>query len=108
MFLQQRDRFDVDVEVWLFGHALLEKLVRPYKAITAHTLVVSAPERVFTLEDDPRRTWIDRHVAAELALQGAPVGRLTLLPVLGVPGWSHLQDREFYADTAVFRPKRHA
>jgi hypothetical protein len=105
-FLQQRDRFGVDVEVWLFGHALLEKLVRPYKSITAHTLLIRAPDHVFMLEEDARRIWIDRHVAAELAQQGAPVGRLTPLPVLGVPGWASVQDSDFYADTAVFRPKR--
>ena len=105
-FLEQRQMFGMDVEVWLFGHALLEKLVRPYKAITAHTMVISAPQHVFTLAEDARLAWIDRHVAADLAQQGAPVRRLTPLPVLGVPGWASVQDGDFYADTAVFRPKR--
>lgn len=107
-FLAQRDMFAGDAEVWLFGHALLEKLVRPYKAITAHTLVVSAPDTFFALQEDARRAWIDQRIAAELSLQGAPVGRLTPLPVLGVPGWAAAQDHDFYADTAVFRPKRGA
>ncbi|WP_211445172.1 DUF3025 domain-containing protein [Collimonas humicola] len=105
-FVAQRQLFGSDAEVWLFGHALLEKLVRPYKAITAHTLVVSAPESYFALGEDARRGWIDGHIAADLALRGSLVGRLTPLPVLGVPGWRQGQDADFYADAAVFRPKR--
>ncbi|AMP01830.1 hypothetical protein CAter282_4063 [Collimonas arenae] len=105
-FLEQRDMFGGDAEVWLFGHALLEKLVRPYKAITAHTLVISVPAHVFSLTEDARRIWIDQHVAADLEQQGAPVRRLTPLPVLGVPGWACVQDSDFYADATVFRPKR--
>jgi hypothetical protein len=105
-FVAHRQLFGADAEVWLFGHALLEKLVRPYKAITAHTLVVSAPESYFALGEDARRGWIDGHIAADLAQQGSLVGRLTPLPVLGVPGWCQGQDADFYADATVFRPKR--
>jgi len=105
-FITHRQHFGKDAEVWLFGHALLEKLVHPYKAITAHTLVVFAPESYFALEHDARRGWIDRQVAADLTQHGSLVGRLTPLPVLGVPGWRQEQDAAFYADSAVFRPKR--
>lgn len=101
-----RQLFGADAEVWLFGHALLEKLVCPYKAITAHTLVVGAPEFYFALGEDAKRGWIDDHIAADLAQQGSLVGRLTPLPVLGVPGWCQGQDADFYADPTVFRPKR--
>ncbi|AIY43680.1 putative transmembrane protein [Collimonas arenae] len=105
-FVEQRAAFGVDAEVWLFGHALLEKLVRPYKAITAHTLVISAPEFYFSLGEDAKRGWIDQQIAADLAQHGSLVRRLTPLPVLGVPGWCAGQDDGFYADSAVFRPKR--
>jgi len=40
VFVAQRDVFVRDCAVMLFGHALMEKLVAPYKAITAHMLVV--------------------------------------------------------------------
>jgi len=106
VFIEQGHMFAKDAEVWLFGHALLEKLVQPYKAITAHTLVLSVPDSYFALADEARRGWIDRQVAADLAQQDALIGRLTPLPVLGVPGWSRDQDQAFYADAAVFRPKR--
>lgn len=106
VFVEQGQMFVKDVEVWLFGHALLEKLVLPYKAITAHTLVLSVPECYFALADDAKRDWIDQSIAADLAQQDALIGRLTPLPVLGVPGWSRDQDLGFYADASVFRPKR--
>ncbi len=105
-FVAQRALFGVDAEVWLFGHALIEKLVRPYKAITAHTLVVSAPDDFFSWSDAVKRNWIDQQVATLLATAGCSISQLTPLPVLGVPGWSENQNDDFYADTSVFRPKR--
>lgn len=106
VFIVQRSMFASDAEVWLFGHALLGKLVRPYKAITAHTLVVYVSDSFFTLSDDAKRAWIDLQLAADLAQHSFLLGRLTPLPVLGVPGWSSDQDCDFYADAKVFRPKR--
>lgn len=105
-FIEQRAAFGADAEVWLFGHALVEKLVRPYKAITAHTLVLLAGEEFFAQDLDARRRWIDRRIATHLTQQGMTIGQLTPLPVLGVPGWCVNQDPAFYADAAVFRPKR--
>ncbi|NHZ99937.1 DUF3025 domain-containing protein [Massilia sp. CCM 8734] len=103
---EQRGAFGPDAEVWLFGHALMEKLVAPRKAITAHTRVVVAGDEYFALSHDQRRAWIDGRVAAELADQGLSTACFTPLPVLGVPGWWEGQDHAFYADTTVFRPKR--
>jgi hypothetical protein len=101
----RRAMFGPDVQVWLFGHALMEKLVAPRKAITAHTRVVFAGDDVFALAPDARRAWIDARVADELAA-GLSTSAFTPLPVLGVPGWWPGQDRDFYLDATVFRPKR--
>lgn len=103
---QRRASFDRDVQVWLFGHALMEKLVAPRKAITAHTRVVVAPDAYFALAHEQQRAWIDKHVAASLAAEGLSTACFTPLPVLGVPGWWEGQDQAFYADASVFRPKR--
>ncbi|MES2259781.1 MAG: DUF3025 domain-containing protein [Pseudomonadota bacterium] len=104
--VEQRARFGPDAQVWLFGHALMEKLVAPYKAITAHTLVLMADDAFFTLGHDARRAWIDAQVARQLREQGLSKADFTPLPVLGVPGWWDGQGDEFYGDAAVFRPKR--
>lgn len=103
---EKRAVFENDVRIWLFGHALMEKLVAPRKAITAHTRVIVAADDVLALAPDAQRAWIDAHVARELAGEGLTTAGFTPLPVLGVPGWWPGQDRDFYLDTTVFRPQR--
>ncbi|HEY1226257.1 MAG TPA: DUF3025 domain-containing protein, partial [Ramlibacter sp.] len=104
--LERRAMFGRDAELWLFGHALMEKLVAPRKAITAHVLVLRAPASFFALPWDERRAWIDTQAASQLARQDLATGSFTPLPVLGVPGWWPGQDEAFYADDSVFRAKR--
>ena len=105
-----RAMFGRDAEVWLFGHALMEKLVTPRKAITAHTRVVFVDDAYFLLAPAARRAWIDHEVAAALAGEGlasnGAAAGFTPLQVLGVPGWWPGQDADFYRDTTVFRPRR--
>lgn len=103
---EKRAVFDDDVRICLFGHALMEKLVSPRKAITAHTRVIFVGDDVLALAPGARRAWIDAHVADELACEGLSTAGFTPLPVLGVPGWWPGQDQDFYIDTSVFRPKR--
>jgi hypothetical protein len=102
----QRALFGRDAEPWLFGHALMEKLVAPRKAITAHVRVVFAGDAFFALDRAGRRDWIDGHVADALAQEGLTTAAFTPLQVLGVPGWWPGQDRAFYQDPTVFRSKR--
>lgn len=88
----------------LFGHALLEKLVSPYKSITAHVVDVAVP---LELGED-LGAW-DACLAAELQPAWLANKPFVPLPVLGVPGW--WPDNEapaFYADVGVFRPRRPA
>ncbi|WP_426340234.1 DUF3025 domain-containing protein [Pseudoduganella sp. S-14] len=105
-FVERAAMFGRDAEAWLFGHALMEKLVAPYKAITAHARVVLAGDHYWALDDAGRRAWLDRDEAARLAGEGLGKGGFTPLPVLGIPGWWPQQDDAFYADDTVFRPKR--
>jgi hypothetical protein len=103
---ERRAMFGKDAQLWLFGHALMEKLVAPRKAITAHTRVMFADDDYFALPHAAQQAWIDERVAAELAADGLASARFTPLPVLGVPGWWPGQDEAFYADASVFRPRR--
>lgn len=105
---EKRAMFGREAELWLFGHALMEKLVAPRKAITAHTRIVFAEDDYFALEPAARRGWIDATVAQTLRDEGLTTASFTPLPVLGVPGWWPGQDLAFYQDTGVFRPKRAA
>lgn len=105
LFVEQRELFEKDCKVYLFGHALMEKLVMPYKAITGHTWIVTANPSVLSLPATELRKWLDAKVAAQLK-GGLDTSDFTHLPVLGVPGWWPGQDRDFYADAQVFRPAR--
>lgn len=105
-FIEQRAMFGNQAELWCFGHALMEKLVKPYKAITAHTWVVSADAAFFSLTWQQKRSWLDAHVAAQLATHNLSTADYTPLQVLGIPGWWPDQDAAFYADASVFRAKR--
>ncbi len=92
--LQRRDWYDLFVaqrghwqgaQLFLVGHALLEKLAQPRKAITAHVWLGDA---------EPGCNFPDP--------TGAPFAPL---PVLGVPGWWPANEAPgFYSDAAVFRP----
>lgn len=106
-FVMRAAQFGTSAEVSLFGHALMEKLVAPYKAITAHTRVVMAPAVYFAWPMQERQAWLDAQVASQLQREGLSNAGFTPLPVLGIPGWWPAQDDAFYDDTAVFRPKRH-
>jgi hypothetical protein len=87
----------------LFGHALLEKLLKPYKGITAHVLCVPVPVDVQAAGDAALDAWLSQRLH-ETEMQGKP---FLPLPVLGVPAWwPPNEDMGFYADLQVFRPQK--
>jgi len=90
-----------EVQVVLFGHALLEKLVTPYKSITAHVYRVG--QNVHAHNDADLDAWLANDLQAD-KLATKP---FEPLPVLGVPHWwPENASPAFYADAQVFRPKR--
>lgn len=107
LFVSRRDAWHARCTVVPFGHALLEKLVRPYKSVTAHAWWIPAAP-------DTPLDQLDRLLAASLGA-AADTSRLAggrsfaPLPVLGIPGWcDDNAEPSFYADTRVFRPGRRA
>jgi hypothetical protein len=86
-------------QLFLFGHALLEKLVYPRKPITAH--VYRSQAATHSIAD------MDTWMAADLSAERLASKPFAHLPVLGVPGWWLGNDnQDFYNDTSVFRPAR--
>ena len=82
------------------GHALLEKFLQPYKAMTAHIVLVHA-------STDPADDELDSLLSSRLLNGGLMKTPRDLgpLPLMGIPGWwpAGAQDEEFYSDTDVFR-----
>lgn len=81
----------------VFGHALLEKLVRPRKNLTAHVWGIPCPM------DSVAE--VDRWLTGQLTAERLAAKPFLPLPVLGIPGWwPENQNFSFYDDSIVFRP----
>lgn len=106
LFVENRSGFGRCWSVCLFGHALMEKLVDPFKSITAHAVTMEVTDQYFfTLPVAHRLAILDRRVSESFA---NTVDKKTFnpLPLAGLPGWFENQDAAFYADRRVFRPLR--
>ena len=106
LFVRRREDWGHQCVVVPFGHALLEKLVDPYKSVTAHAWPLALPAA------SARSTMVDDALAISLR-SAADTGTLrggrsfAPLPVMGIPGWCDANaDAAYYADTTVFRPGR--
>lgn len=121
LFVRKRDEWSA-VRIEVFGHALLEKLVQPYVAITGHAWrVMPAPAPIAALgnpnahaEPAPTHTHTQDEVNADATLDALLCDSLNEdhlrrkafapLPVLGVPGWWAANEAPvFYGQTQVFR-----
>jgi hypothetical protein len=100
LFVDLREQWQ-QVHLVLFGHALVEKLVTPYKSITGHVYRVS--NEVNPHDEAALDTWLVQDLQpAKLATKPYEP-----LPVLGIPGWCAANaERAYYEDTTVFRAKR--
>jgi hypothetical protein len=100
LFVRRRAQLCESVRLTVFGHALLEKLESPYKAVTAHAW----PLR---LSIDASIAEIDRALSLALDADSLSTRALCPLPVMGFPGWCAANaDPHFYDDPAVFRSGR--
>lgn len=115
LFVAHRDIFQQHAWPIMIGHALYEKCMQPYLAITARTLILPIPAthaRKLQLKDFAFLDWVDRAGAKILAegeagRESEPWAstRLLPLPIMGIPGWHPANESsEFYRNTQVFRP----
>lgn len=109
---QARQCWERKARLLVVGHALHEKLVRPYKAICARVLAIHAdPGRPLAELDALAaqailQDWRDNGVRDTAAPERA-ARALPPLPLLGIPGWwPGNQDPAFYRDPLVFRASR--
>jgi hypothetical protein len=102
LFVTNREAWK-EAHLTLFGHALLEKLMKPYKGITAHVLCMPVPLGIQTAGDAALDSWLSQQIHAH-EMQHKP---FLPLPVLGVPGWWPPNEvAGFYEDQQVFRPQK--
>jgi hypothetical protein len=98
LFVTQRALW-AEARLLVFGHALLEKLTAPRKALTAHVLMPAPGGGAPLLDDGALARSLDPAYLAQKPF--------VPLPVLGVPGWwPQNASADFYDDAKVFRPGR--
>lgn len=104
VFLSRRAAWR-DVRVYLFGHALLEKSLAPFPAMTAKCLCLQLDP--LPPADSAPPPEVDATVAA-MWLEGTVTRPADLfpVPVLGIPGlWPENRIPGFYDDNRVFRAR---
>jgi hypothetical protein len=107
LFVERRSSFVESTVPVVLGHALMDKLARPFKSICAHAWMLPVAPEVIGLPAGQRRHWLDRAFAARLASELTSPRMLAPLPVLGIPGWwPHNAQPDFYRDASVFRACR--
>jgi len=94
--------------VFICGHALLEKFLSPYKAMTAQALLFRLDDTQAELTRKELMASVDTGLAQAI-LAGALLQssrELSPLPLAGIPGWwtESPQNDSFYDDPQVFRP----
>lgn len=97
VFIERRAEWACS-QIQIIGHALLEKLVKPYKAITAHALIIS---------DQIKPEQLDHYLSERLTKEYLASKPFSPIPVMGIPNWHPEQNTpQFYEDTQVFRTAR--
>ena len=106
LLIEDRARWGAEIFAVPLGHGLVERLVRPYPALTAHVRPLRLPPAWFALPPLKQMRQLDRVAAARLRARPPLPGALDPLPVLGVPGWwADNLDPAFYRNPRVFRPR---
>ena len=99
LFIQHRTLWK-KARVWIFGHALLEKLITPRLSMTGHVLRLKLPTDIVSSD-------IDEGVSERITSMDWAQKPFSPLQVLGVPGWWEENDAPgFYENADVFRPNR--
>jgi hypothetical protein len=97
LFWDQRHAVETAMDFVVVGHALLEKLLAPYPAMTGKCLMLDADAC------DPDA---ESHAVSALQTIDSP-HQLAALPVQGIPGWDAANAAAaYYANAGIFRPAR--
>ena len=106
LLFEDRARWGAEICAVPLGHGLVERLVRPYPALTAHVRPLRLPPAWFAVSPLEQIRQLDRIAAGRLRARPPIPGALNPLPVLGIPGWwADNLDPDFYRNTRVFRPR---
>lgn len=111
LFWERRADLMRSMRVHVFGHAICEKALRPYKGITAKTVIFDVRAEDLLLPLPQQIAQLDARLARHFSAQHALVAGANYapLPLLGLPGWTaDNEEARYYDDVQHFRPARTA
>jgi Icc-related predicted phosphoesterase len=92
---------------YIFGHALYEKALQPYAAMTGKISVFLVDENFHLNQIDTQLSELDNLLSARLMHEIKTAKTFSPLPIMGVPGWCDANEVEsFYDNKEIFRPVR--
>ena len=109
LFRDHRAELTEAVRVFVFGHALAEKLLAPFVGITGKAVAFIVEPGFMQFDPATQRRQLDDRLADKLKAgdRFLTPRELMPLPVLGLPGWWHEgDDADFYDNSDYFRPGR--
>ena len=109
LFWKHREEVLRSMRFHVFGHAIYEKALEPYKSVTAKALIVPVERNLLDAPLARQIAELDACAADYFSGSEALASTRTLppLPILGIPGWEPANAREdYYDDASQFRPRR--
>jgi len=109
LFWRRRAEVLQSMRFYVFGHAIYEKALEPYKGVTAKALILDVQPDLLDAPLALQLSQLDARAANYFSGTQALTSTRTLspLPILGIPGWEPANTCEgYYDDRAQFRPGR--
>jgi hypothetical protein len=109
LFWKRRAEVQRSMRFYVFGHAIYEKALEPYKGVTAKALIVDTAPGLLDAPIELQLSELDARAADYFSGSQAlsSTRNLPPLPILGIAGWDPANAREdYYDDASQFRPGR--
>jgi len=109
LFWRRRAEVLRSMRFYVFGHAIYEKALEPYRGVTAKALIVDTAPGLLGAPLAQQLRELDARAADYFSGTQALASTRSLspLPILGIPGWEPANAfEEYYDDPSQFRPRR--
>lgn len=109
LFWQRRADVQARMRFHVFGHAILETALAPFRGVTAKALILDVNDATIAQPTEALNAALDARAAEYFGSPGALASTRSLapLPILGIPGWTpENENPAYYDDVGHFRPGR--
>lgn len=107
-FWKNRDGLAERMELFFWGHSLLEKSMQPYIGMTGHGIFIPVTKTFFSIPVQQKIEYVDSALHTLLIEQTiSSVQDLSPFPILGFPGFcDEAEEESFYDNKGYFRTGR--